>query len=280
MRLAVCTALAATLTVFSAPAFAQAPPATATAGGDEAVYLKDGGMLRGTFIEIIPNDHVTIALANGQTARVDWSLVARIERGAGGAPPTAGGAPPGSKPVKTAMVHIESERPVRLEAQTGPKAFNFVCASPCDKELDLDALYRITGDGVRTSRPFSIEAQAGQRIVIEVDPGSKGAFVGGIILVSVSPVVSLIGLVVWAVNAVDGSDGGRTAGVGIAIGGLVGLTAGIIMLATNASTKQTQSVVGPAPAAPRASREPYFAEITAPLTAPAPVIFSAPVVRF
>jgi hypothetical protein len=95
-------------------------------------------------------------------------------------------------------------------------------------------------------------------------------------------VVSLIGLVVWAVNAVDGNDGGRTAGVGIAIGGLVGLTAGIVMLATNASTKQNQSVVGPtpAPAAPRASREPYFAEITAPLTMPAATIFQAPVVHF
>jgi hypothetical protein len=278
MRFAVCTALAATLFAAAAPAFAQAPPPPpgVASVGDEAVYLRDGGMLRGTIIEIITDDHVTISLANGQTARVDWSLVARIERRekAPGA-----GAPGTAPPAKTAVVHIESERSVRLEALSGEKSYSFVCTSPCDKAVDLGAQYRIAGDGVRTSRAFSIEGQQGQRIVIEVDPGSKAAFVGGIVLVSLSPVVSIVGLLIWALNSVDGSEGGRTVGIGIALGGLLGLTGGIIMIATNASTKQTQSAAAPAPHAAAVPR-PFFAELPAPFSSPAPILFTAPAVRF
>jgi hypothetical protein len=218
--------------------------------GEDVVYLKDGGMLRGTILEILPNDHVTLQLANGQTAMVQWAYLARIEQR--GRPPSASASPtPAAK--RTAFVHIESDRPVRLEAVEGKKSFRFVCASPCDIPVDLDQTYRIAGDGVRASGDMQINGQPGQRVLIEVDTSSKAAFVGGIVIVSIAPVVALVGLIVYLVSAADlpPSPAGQSIGGALGIGGLVGIAVGIVMIATNGSSKATQSPVAPGP--PRAA---------------------------
>jgi hypothetical protein len=256
----------------AAPARAQGviPSGSAVApAGDDVVHLKDGGMIRGTVLEILPNDHVTVQLANGQTAMIEWSHVAHVEQRGRPAP-----APAAAAPKRTAFVHIESEQQVRLEAVLGRKDFRFVCTSPCDMEVDLDASYQIAGDGVRASRQFQLSAQQGQKVLIEVDPASKAGFVWGIVIVSVAPVVSLVGLVVYALSSdITSSSSGQTVGAAMGIGGLVGTVLGIVLIASNASSKTTQSTVGPqTPPPPR--------ETSDTLRFPAPVFVTTPVLRF
>jgi hypothetical protein len=258
MKRAAAIATVSLVPALAAPASAQIYPAgpAVSPSGDDVVYLTDGGMLRGTLLEILPNDHATLQLANGQTATIEWSHIARIEqRGRPATPPQPAPAPaPAPVPAGTAFVHIESERPVQLESVArGQKAgWVTVCSSPCDRDVDLGSDYHITGSGVRASRPFQIEARPGGRVVIEVDPASKAGFVGGILMTSLMPIVSIVGIVVWAVGSVEsnGSGGTNTAGAALTFGGLVGLTIGIVMIATNSSSKQTQS---PMPVAPPGS---------------------------
>jgi hypothetical protein len=102
--------------------------------------------------------------------------------------------------------------------------------------------------------------------------------VWGIIIVSVSPIVSLIGLVTLAVSSVDtgtgtSSSGGQTVGAAMGIGGLIGIALGIVLIASNSSSKATQAPLVPeAPPPPRESSDI--------LHLPAPAIVSTPVLRF
>src|SRR5689334_10616230 len=67
-----CTAAFTALSFLAAiapDAWAQAPTPP------DLVRTKDGGMLRGTIVEKVPNDHVEIQLANGQTRTVKMSEV-------------------------------------------------------------------------------------------------------------------------------------------------------------------------------------------------------------
>jgi hypothetical protein len=241
--------------------------ASVAPAGDDAVYLKNGGMIRGTILEILPNDHVTLQLATGQTAMVEWSQVLRVEQ--------HGRAPPPQAPAKrTAFVHIESDRPVRLEAVEGRKSYRFVCTSPCDMEVDLGEHYRIAGDGVRATSDFELNAQQGQRVLIDVETSSKAGFVWGIVVVSVSPVVSLVGLVVYAISSTGplSSSSGQTVGAAMGFGGLIGIALGTVLIASNASSKATQGPLVPQAPPPRESSDN--------LRLPTPAIVSTPVLRF
>jgi hypothetical protein len=224
-----------------------AAPATRAIGGD-VVHLKGGGMLRGTLVEILPNDHVTVGLANGQTASVPWLQVLRIERGVD-APPASTSGPSAAPAGPRALVHIESERPLRLEVLEPPRKFHFVCASPCDVQVDLNATYRIVGDGVRATSSFQLQARPGQAVLVEVDTSSKAGFVGGIVLTSVAFPVALVGLVVAVMGGAVNSGGATTAGTALGLGGLAGGIGGIFLITGNARSSQTQSPLVPAPAA-------------------------------
>ncbi len=215
-------------------------PAAARAQVSETVYLRNGGMLRGTVTEVVPGDHATVALATGQVATVQWAQIERIERAPRPEPQVSALPVPAS--VKTVVVHIESERPVRLEVKgaTG-KSWIPMCKSPCDVPVPLVATYRILGDGVRGTAPFGLDGAPGQTVVVEVDPASKAGFAGGIVLVSVAPIVSVIGLVLL----VAGQPHGSTAGLGLTLGGLVGVGAGIFLVINNSSSAETQTVRQP-----------------------------------
>jgi hypothetical protein len=264
-------ALSSLLVALPARAQTVIPSGAAVApAGDDVVYLRDGGMIRGTILEILPNDHVTLQLANGQTAMVEWSHIARVEQR------TRPQQAPAPQAKKTAFVHIESDRPVRLEAIEGKKSFRFVCASPCDMEVDLHDDYRISGDGVRATSSFQINAQPGQKVLIEVDTSSKAGFVWGIVIVSVAPLVSVVGLVVYAVSAsgVTESSSGQTVGAALGFGGLIGIALGIVLIASNASSKSTQSPLVTGPPPPQPPRE------TGEVRLPAPALVSVPILRF
>ena len=94
-------AAAVHVTVIAAPsiAFAQphdsAPSPTATSSsGNDTIVTKNGGMLRGTIIEVLPEVQVRIQLATGEVATVPSSQVDRIEHVAAPSAPVPAAARP------------------------------------------------------------------------------------------------------------------------------------------------------------------------------------------
>jgi hypothetical protein len=186
-----CTAALTTLaflaTVNSA-AWAQAPVPP------DLVRTKDGGMLRGTIVEKVPNDHVEIQLANGQTRTVKMSDVEY----AGPAASDAGSPPPPPPPplapsgitvsVPTAKLELKSPQhgltfhskvgdargfasgtmwtskgaaPTTVEVHA--ESFGRICTAPCAAEVP-QGTYRLglsldDGDVVATELPLDLKGK-------------------------------------------------------------------------------------------------------------------------
>jgi hypothetical protein len=193
----------------SAPA--SAAPAKPGAGGD-VIELKTGGLLRGTLVDAIPNQRARIQLVTGEVATVPWQDIANIVRAdRGSAPPAAVASPPApsaspAPPTDENMVfvHIVGSESAELERDTGDhRHFESVCSSPCDQRVPLKDEYRISGAGIRNSRPFKLVESGPPRRNLYVDEGSKGSFALGIVGLSVGPVIAIVGLVIVALNAAD-----------------------------------------------------------------------------
>jgi hypothetical protein len=71
IALAIAGSLALPMTLLSAPAAAQTAPVAAP----DIIRTKNGGMLRGTIVEKVPNDHVEILLPTGQSRTVPMADV-------------------------------------------------------------------------------------------------------------------------------------------------------------------------------------------------------------
>src|SRR5215469_15236889 len=100
-----------------APTTAPAVPApgATSAGGGDVIYLKNGGLLRGTLIDAIPGAHARIQLATGEVATVQWADIGRIEHLTRPPPPTPTTTAPTTAATVTAptsQLHIEAPRPV------------------------------------------------------------------------------------------------------------------------------------------------------------------------
>ncbi len=225
--------------------------------GPDAVVLKDGGVIRGTLSEMVPGDHATVLLSTGQIATIRWDVIQRVERGgvpqnatptpapAGTTPPPAAAAPPApTGPQGNAYVHLDADSEVRLERQSGTTWVG-QCNAPCDRELPLDGNYRIAGGSIRTSANFRLMAtKPGDRVIISVNPASKGGLVGGIILAGIGTPFAIIGgltlLVVAAIDAAPNHyvETGPAKIVGWSLFGIgaVGVIAGIVLITGNAST--------------------------------------------
>ncbi len=242
-----------------------APPPAPAPGrppGNDVVILKGGGMLRGKLLEVIPNDHATISLATGQNAIVQWSRIDRIEQQQQQAAPNVmvqpgglGAPAPAASPM--AMVHIETDKEVVLEGKPQMGGWTVICQAPCDTQVPLDYEYRISGSSIRRSKPFSIQANPGQRVTLVVNPASKGAFIGGLVLTGVGPVVIIVGLFTALVGAleqtttydsfgnpstVNNGQSTETTGWIISLVGVGMLVTGIILFSSNSKTKATQEV--------------------------------------
>lgn len=254
------------LPVGTAPANTAPPPAQS---GPDAVYLKDGGMIRGTIVEVIPGNHASVQLADGRIATIRWDMVDHIDRGTAAKPPLpttttplpAAGTPPPA--VAMVTVHIDADGDVILEQQVAGGRWaggdwRDVCQAPCDMSLPTNTMYRIGGPGVRSSRPFSIEGRDG-KAVLEVHAASSGARGGGIALLVVGPIAIFVGLIVALVGAAEnatscgiysGSTCSTSSGDGLVAGGLITVGIGIagtviggVLLGTNSSSKVQQPLV-------------------------------------
>lgn len=245
-------ALTAPSVAFAEDRAAPAARGSATAAGADVIELKNGGILRGSIIDAIPNGHARIQLATGEIATVPWQEIGHIERAAAAPPasatPEAAGAP-------SVVVHIEGSETAQLQrdANGNHREWVTVCSAPCDKAVSPQYDYRISGDGIRSSRVFSLSARGGEHETLTVDEGSRGGFVLGVVSASVGGLVMVIGLFVVLVNAtaslVDGSSGmssspdrsGETLGWGISAVGLAGIIGGVVLIASNARSGVTQS---------------------------------------
>ncbi|MEO7112856.1 MAG: hypothetical protein ABI183_20605 [Polyangiaceae bacterium] len=246
-------------------AHAQSP---GDSGGTDTVVLKDGGMLKGTLIEILPGDHATMTLANGQNAKIRWDVIDHIVRNGvplnpsqQTAPQTTQVAQPAAQDQGNVFVHVDGgDVDVEMQTMNGTPAGKKVtgtwatmCSSPCDQELPLAGAYRLAGSGVRASRSFKLVGHPGDHVTISADPSSKGGFAGGIVLISVGVPVFVIGcfveLVVAIVNAGSKIDNDYTDTSGAQIVGLsmmglgaAGVVTGIVLIVNNGSTHLDQSI--------------------------------------
>jgi hypothetical protein len=252
-------------------AFAQGEPAPAaapasprpSAGGTDVIDLKDGGILRGTIIDAIPNGHARIQLATGEIATVPWQDISKIERGA--TPPAAAPGTPAPTPTpppaaaQMVWVHVDGADNAKIEQdRTGDgQTWEPICTAPCDKALPNAYSYRVTGEGIRDSAPFTLSGAANSRETVNVNEGSKGGFVLGIVSTAVGGGVLVIGLFVVLIAAasrsIDSTDGVSTSGdtgaetVGwiMSAAGTAGLVGGIVLIVSNARTRVSQDS-GPA----------------------------------
>jgi len=231
------------------PVTAQAP----AAAGD-VIDLKNGGVLRGTLIDAVPNSYARIQLVTGQVATVPWQDIQRIERGVVAPAPAAPVAPAAAHaPPATVWVHIEGSQVAQLQRDTsGDGNWETVCTAPCDKALPAQVGYRIVGDGIRDSSDFELSAQAGARQTLTVDEGSRGGFVLGIVGTVAGGIAIGVGLLVVFIAAVSravddgdstatqGDVNAETAGWVISGAGTAGLVGGIVLLVSNGRTRVAQ----------------------------------------
>lgn len=198
---------------------ASSPPAEAEAS--DVVELRNGGLLRGSILEVLPDDSLTIVSATtGERKTFQWSEIGSYERGGARTDVAPRTAPKPARPEPppepetgpgSPRLHIETSRPVNLQVYqvmsemvaSGPgitmvgMAYRPVCTNPCDKVLDGSQghTFFFGGDGMTASRRFTLSAHSGD-LTAQVKPGRKGLFIGGIILASVSP-AAMAGGAAW-----------------------------------------------------------------------------------
>ena len=194
-----------------AHAFAPGPPRSPTAAATaerDVVNLKNGGMVLGQIVEILPGDSLTMVSTAGDHKRFGWVELVSYERDgvrteipvepAVPAVPADRDDPP--EPRSGApRLHIELTRPadLKLYEVTGEfSGFNYrgfstgttsrpVCVAPCDQVVDgrQGQSFFFNGDGVVKSRDFSLSDYGGD-VIARVRPGRSGLRVGGIVVMS------------------------------------------------------------------------------------------------
>lgn len=174
-------------------------PATIPAIAQDTVYLRGGGMMRGSIEEVLPGKHVTIELPTGEVRKVPWVEVARVVvANAPGAPgltasgpqiqierPAAVESAPLDEPMTGPFVRVHVSSPKRVQLYrrlAGTQGWTHACHSPCDIDLPLGDEYRISGSSMSTSHEFRLAGAVDDRITITVSPTStKGMVLGGVL---------------------------------------------------------------------------------------------------
>jgi hypothetical protein len=179
--------------------------------GEDRVYLKNGGMLRGKIVALEPGEGVTIVVA-GETKRYDWDEVRKVDpEGDEGESevesPDAEARPKvdaGSEEVRqppldregVIRLHIETDLPtVQLLRKVGSSDFRqgntsvhllvseIVCRAPCDEVIDgrKGQEFYFDGKGMYATSTFQIFDLKGD-VVAEVDTGNRVVYWTGVSL--------------------------------------------------------------------------------------------------
>ncbi|MGD0524791.1 MAG: hypothetical protein ABSE49_06600 [Polyangiaceae bacterium] len=253
-----------------------APVQRAPSVGQDVIYMKNGGILRGTIIDAIPDAQARIQLATGEIATVPWQAIDRIEHGGAGPgrappppplppPPTASG-PPRPRvlaPGPMVEVHVEGADGAVLEIDRNDDGtWENACRAPCDMQLPTSAEYRIGGSLLKQSGVFRLRGQPGDHVTVNVTGGSKAWLVVGIVITPVAGLVTLVAALVGLAGSVQASAGGEgcvngtcaqananasnvaTVGWVTALIGAAVTVGGIILIANNAKTGVTVDLTG------------------------------------
>jgi hypothetical protein len=243
--------------------------------GQDVIYMKNGGILRGTIIDAIPDAQARIQLATGEIATVPWQAIDRIEHGASGsgrpAPPAPLPSPSSSGPpaprviAPSAMVwvHIEGADGAILDMDRGNDGtWETVCRAPCDIQVPVSAEYRVGGSLLKQSGVFHLRGQQGDHVTVNVSGGSKAWLVVGIVITPVAGLVTLVAALVGLAGSVEASAGAAgcingtcaqangnasnlaTVGWVTALIGAAVTVGGIVLIASNAKTGVSVDLTG------------------------------------
>ncbi len=146
----------------SSPALsASAPLKTSVASSTEVpqlvVWLKSGGVTRGSVVEFVPDSHVVLQLITGEGRRIPWSQVKRFRWIDGAAAPTE------PRPSASTASPLKSKK---------KQTWRLVCDAPCGTTVDVHRQsLRISGPDTSLSNSFHIEGEGEE--TLEVSAGSS-----------------------------------------------------------------------------------------------------------
>jgi len=228
-------------------------PGVASVKTGDAVYMKNGGVVRGTLVDAVPGRPVQIQLATGEIWSIAWEFVDRVVPAATASP----GAPAASVPSGPMVrLHVDAPRNVEISGHASASAeWVPVCSGACDQEVPAGWEYQARGTGMKASAPFVLSADGGGARTVHVDPGDKGAFTMGIVGVCAGGPIALLGLWLTAVGAAghitstqDGVTTTQPVSPSVLPAGLVVLGVGVVITIVggvvalnNASTTVTQA---------------------------------------
>jgi hypothetical protein len=217
----------------------------ALADVDQLVVLHDGSRFRGTLVELVVNDHVTLKLATGEVRRFAWADVDKTEEVKIAAPPHE---PAG------VFVALEAPPGALLQRQTGTIAahgrigeapiWTDACAAPCQMEVP-GGTYRVAGSGFRGTNDLVLPSDG--RVRIDARLGSSGASLAGAILAILGGTAMGVGVVYGVLGiafVASSSPNPASKDIGVTfsiIGGVAGaiglalLIPGVIVVSNNAS---------------------------------------------
>jgi hypothetical protein len=208
----------------------------------DTVELRSGGVVRGTIVELLPGDHVTVQLQSGMKT-FQWGEISRVER-AGSQPQVQGPqytTPANEQPLvqpgePSTRVYIDASSPVSMFRMDNHGDVKTVCIAPCGEVLPFTGLYWVSGKDINPSEKFQLPPGKAET-KLRVSGGSKGIVTGGVVLAVVGGgVITFVGLpgllIVGAIAASPtlnrGDMGGAWATIGVING--VGLALGIVGL--------------------------------------------------
>jgi hypothetical protein len=267
-----------------APALAQGAP-----GGGDEVTLRNGGVLRGTVVSNEPGKEVVIVILGlGETRRVPWAEVDRVNRQESppGAPfpgvaltPVDLLPPPQPNELGAPLVHIESDAPVSLHEATvslDGRRRPVVCRTPCDTVIDgrSGRAFYFAGDEIPESSRFLLTEKSGA-VSVRVSPGNEALqpagttfLTLGILGASTGAVLLPIGLAINASRSAMATSGSPFPAAdtkpsplplvgGVMLGASAAMiTVGIVMKVFSATRYEFRQAGAPPSAPPRAVLEP------------------------
>lgn len=183
--------------------------------------------------------------------------------------------PPGEppRPPNTVRLNVRSFKPsvpARLYVGRADGSYSFVCHAPCKADVVPGTPLRVTIGDSEVGHDFPMSGTAGNEVDLEVRPASKGPIAGGVVMISIGGVTTLVGMLLAAFGASDNRDELATAGyVCLAAGGA--LTFGGIMLIANRSKEPRIRTNEHAPSGTAASRADLFAGDLASLRPRSPI---------
>jgi len=87
-------------------------------------------------------------------------------------------------------VHVTGDPHLVVERQIeGTELWESLCTGACDAAVPRDGMYRVSGRAVRPSLPIALLPAGDHSLELRVSPGYRAAWVGGVLLSTLGPVV-------------------------------------------------------------------------------------------